>query len=62
MKANTVTHTEHNHAGLFGHVARDVSAVLDWLAGPAMSERRRRERVMAEVRRLKYDTTALHLQ
>ena len=62
MKSNTVTHTERNHAGLFGRVAHEVSAFLEWLAGPAMSERRRKERVMAEVRRLKYDTSALHLQ
>ena len=62
MKANTVTHTEHNHAGLFGRVAHEVSTALDWLTGPAMSEQERTERATAQVQNLKYDTSALHLQ
>ena len=62
MKANTSLHAEHNHAGLFSRVTHDVSAALDWLTGPAMSEQERRERVRAEVQNLRYDTSALHLQ
>ena len=62
MKATTVTHTERNHAGLFGRVAHEVSAALEWLTGPAMSEQERTERAMSQVQNLKYDTSALHLQ
>ena len=62
MKANTSMHTEHSHAGLLDRVAHDLSAALGWLAGPAMSDQERKERVVAEVQNLKYDTSALHLQ
>ncbi len=59
MKANSSQHSEQDHNGLFGRVAHEVSAALDWLAGPAMSEQERRERLMAEVQNLKHDTSAL---
>ena len=62
MKFNASIHAEQNRAGLFGRVAQDLSAALDWLTGPAMSEQERSERAMAEVQCLKYDTSALHLQ
>ena len=38
MKFNASIHEEQNHAGLFGRVAQDLSAALDWLTGPAMSQ------------------------
>ena len=61
MKASTSMQAEHAHGGLFHRVAHDVTIALDWLAGPAMSQQERRERVVAEVQSLKYDTSALHL-
>ncbi len=61
MKASNYFQANHAHTGLFGRVAHDVSAALEWLGGPAMSEQRRRERDMAEVYRLKHDTSAMHL-
>ena len=62
MKANNSLHAEQNTGGLLGRVAHDLSAALEWLSGPAMSEQDRRERVVAEVQNLKFDTSALHLQ
>lgn len=62
MKANTSLHIDHNAGGLLGRIARDLSTALEWISGPAMSEQDRRERVVAEVQNLKYDTSALHLQ
>ena len=62
MKANNSIHAEDNHTGLLGRVAHDLSTALDWLTGPAMSEQERTERAVAEVRNLRYDASALHLQ
>ena len=62
MKANTSMHSEHDHAGLISRVAHDLSAALEWVTGPAMSEQERVERAMAEAKRLRYDTSAMHLQ
>ena len=59
MKANASLHTDPNHAGLFNRIANDLSAALEWLAGPAMSEQERRERLMAEVQNLKHETSAI---
>jgi len=61
MKESTSIQANQDYAGLIGRVAHDLSAALDWLAGPAMSELGRRERDMAEVRRRKCDTSAMHL-
>ena len=62
MKANASVNTEHNHTGLFGRVAHDAWAAVEWLAGPAMSEQERTERAVAEFQRFKYDTRATLLQ
>ncbi|MDE2938723.1 MAG: hypothetical protein OXR67_07355 [Chloroflexota bacterium] len=62
MKSNASMHAEQNSAGLLSRVAHDLSAALDRLTGPAMPERERNERAMAEAQCLKYDTSALHLQ
>ena len=62
MHTHFSIHTDHNHDGLFSRFAHELSAALDWLSGPPMSEQDRRDRVVAEVQNLKYDTSALHLQ
>ena len=61
MKANTSMQAEQGHGGLLHRVAHDVSAALDWLTGPAMSQQERQDRVVAEAQSLKYDTSAPHL-
>ena len=61
MKESNSIQANHKNDGLFSRVAHDMSAALEWLGGPAMSEQRRRERDMAEVYRLKHDTSAMHL-
>ena len=61
MKVTVSMHAEQSHGGLFHRLAHDVSAALDWLAGPAMSQQERRDRVVAEAQGLKHDTSAMHL-
>ena len=62
MHAHLSIHIDHNHPGLLSRVAHDLGAAFGWLAGPAMSEQERHDRVVAEVQNLRYDTSALHLQ
>ncbi len=59
MKASATLRADHDDVGLFSRVAHEVSTAMDWLTGPAMSGLERRERLMAEVKSLRHDTSAL---
>ncbi len=48
MSAHIHVHLNHNHAILFGRVARDIGNALDWITGPGMSNQERLERAKAE--------------
>ena len=43
-------HPDHDHEGLFGRASRNVSAALDRLTGPAMTEQDRLQLELVEVR------------
>ncbi len=59
MHVHFALHIDHNHPGVLGRVARELGSAVDWLSGPAMTEQERQERVMAEVRNQKHDSSAM---
>ncbi len=52
-------HWDHNHDGVLGRVSRNVSATLDWLAGPAMTEQERRDQTIADVHNRRFEETVI---
>ncbi len=52
-------HFDHNHNGLFNRIARGLGAACEGLNGPAMSERERFDRELAEAHNSKYSVGAL---
>ena len=52
-------HQEHHHAGLITRLAHDIVVAYDWLSGPAMSERDRMKRDLAEARHDRHLDVAL---
>ena len=54
MSVQLHVHFDHHHDGFLARLSRDLGHALDWIAGPAMSEQQRYDRLQAEVRGDKY--------
>ncbi|MYC29863.1 MAG: hypothetical protein F4X65_07220 [Chloroflexi bacterium] len=54
MSVQLRIHFDHHHDGFLTRLGRDLGHALDWVAGPAMSEQQRYNRLKAEVRSDKY--------
>ena len=59
MALHHIKHQDQHHSGIFTRIAHEIVAAHDWLVGPAMSERDRVEREIAESRHDKHLNVAL---
>lgn len=50
MHVHISLHRGHSHRSLVGRISRDLGSAVDWLTGPAMSDRDRMQRDLAEAR------------
>ena len=50
MHVHISLHRSHSHRNLVGRISRDLGSAVDWLTGPAMSDRDRMQRDLAEAR------------
>ena len=50
MHIHVSFHKNRNHDDLFGRKSQDMGGALDWLTGPAMTERERSKMALADAR------------
>lgn len=54
MSVLLYVHFDHHQDGFLTRLGRDLGHALGWIAGPAMSQQQRYDRLQAEVRNDKY--------